>query len=1203
MKRIIYVITLIFSLFAIPAVAEGTKQITMYNMGLEVTSLSETTLKNGDVWAVKAYNRLQQSINEIINYLPGYISQDLQPYIQLSNVKYFDSSQKDCELYFNITADPEKTITFVIKEPKKEYPIKIMPVERESYISTITYLDESGTTSRKEVSYYNGLGYLSQKVEVGIANDHKSVFHPFIYDGLMRNDTKSYLPYSHGTNTEAEDKEYSNNLKEYYKKNNNETTDFFSEKVYEDSPLGRVRQEYGPGSDWRTQEANTQFNYLTNISGNDTLNCLRFEITEKDNQSIDLKAAGNCKSSELYVTRTENEDHLVTLEFKNKFDQVVLNRQIEHNNGSKTKYDTYYLYDEFDNLKAVLPPMVSSQLTIGNSYSSQTFAPLAQYAYLYKYDKRNHCIGIKLPGCDWKYQVYDLADHLILSQTGEQCKVGVCQFSLPDAMGRECITGVCRSIINPFDNPILDSCVECVRTDNPDSYLGYFVNGIPMTSVTVMTAKYYDDYQFKVYNGTSVSNSSLNYETTSEFGEQYETSSKELQTGSATARVDKNGSITGYDYSVIYYDYNGREIQKKSTNHLGGYEKTYTAYNFTGQPVHTKHVHSKNGSDLIEESKHTYDHAGRLSETVQIINEKNTTHLAYHYDDLGNIKSLTRTDGTSTLTTTNTYNIRNWLTSIESPLFSQTLHYTDGPGTPQYGGNISSMTWKTGKELTTRNYQYSYDKLNRLTSANYSEGSAPFTNANRFNEQVTDYDKQGNITGLKRYGQTGQSSYGVIDNLSLTYTGNQLKKVTDSATSSAYADGFEFKDGDNQEIEYTYDANGNLTKDLNKNISDIQYNYLNLPRCIKFKDGSEISYLYSADGTKLQTTHIIAGSTTTTDYCGKVIYENGNPDKLLIEQAYFSLTDKRFHYYLQDHQGNNRVVASLNGTIEEVNHYYPFGGIFASNSSVQPFKYNGKELDTKKGLNWYNYGARQYDPVLGRWHTMDLMAEKYYKISPYTYCLNNPILLVDPNGMWPTWGGISRGFSDALSFTSGAIRAVADNILLGQTSFRETGMYSNASAYNAGQDVGDIISIFAGAAEVANGFEEAVGGVVFSPETAGISLGIAEKGVVDITHGSLMGTSGFTKLFSRKGRVSEGSSNGSGYSKSSGKNEKHSNMKARDAAGQKYQDAKSQYDKLNSKMNKTSEEKKQLKKLENQVKHWKTKQDFSGENHSMNAKK
>ena len=157
------------------------------------------------------------------------------------------------------------------------------------------------------------------------------------------------------------------------------------------------------------QKASTKFSYLSNIAGNDTLNCLRFEMTEKDNQNMELKVAGNCKSSELSVTRTENEDRQVTLEFKNKFDQVVLSRQIEHNNGSKTNNDTYYLYDEFDNLKAVLPPMVSAQLVSGSSYSSQTSASLAQYAYLYKYDMRNRCIGTKLPGCSWEYKAICIA--------------------------------------------------------------------------------------------------------------------------------------------------------------------------------------------------------------------------------------------------------------------------------------------------------------------------------------------------------------------------------------------------------------------------------------------------------------------------------------------------------------------------------------------------------------------------------------------------------------------------------------------------------------------------------------------------------------------------------------------------------------------------------------------------------------------------
>ena len=222
--------------------------------------------------------------------------------------------------------------------------------------------------------------------------------------------------------------------------------------------------------------------------------------------------------------------------------------------------------------------------------------------------------------------------------------------------------------------------------------------------------------------------------------------------------------------------------------------------------------------------------------------------------------------------------------------------------------------------------------------------------------------------------------------------------MDDAVTASAYNGGFEFKDAVKQANEYAYDANGNLTKDLNKNISNIQYNCLNLPSKVTFTDGSTIEYTYATDGTKLRTKHVINGTTTTTDYCGNVIYENGVQKLLLTEAGYLTLADSKYHYYLQDHQGNNRVVIDQNGAVEEVNHYYPFGGIFASTSSVQPYKYNGKELDTKKGLNWYDYGARHYDAAVGRFATVDPMAEKYYPWSPYTYCLDNPIKYIDPNG-------------------------------------------------------------------------------------------------------------------------------------------------------------------------------------------------------------
>ena len=130
-----------------------------------------------------------------------------------------------------------------------------------------------------------------------------------------------------------------------------------------------------------------------------------------------------------------------------------------------------------------------------------------------------------------------------------------------------------------------------------------------------------------------------------------------------------------------------------------------------------------------------------------------------------------------------------------------------------------------------------------------------------------------------------------------------------------------------------------------------------------------------------------------------MIYENGTAKKLLTDGGYVDLTTTTptYYYYLKDHQGNNRVVINSSGSVVETNHYYPFGGLFATNGSVQDYKYNGKEWDDK--TKWYDYGARHYDATLGRWHVVDPLAEKYYSMSSYGYCANNPINRIDPIGM------------------------------------------------------------------------------------------------------------------------------------------------------------------------------------------------------------
>ena len=599
----------------------------------------------------------------------------------------------------------------------------------------------------------------------------------------------------------------------------------------------------------------------------------------------------------------------------------------------------------------------------------------------------------KLPGCDAVRYVYDKADRLIFVQDGNLKGQGRWRFTIPDALGRTVLSGLCSEPL-----PVDGSAVEAEFTGS-GSYKGYAVKvGGTVRALSgsrLLTVNYYDNYDFLGKNGFPAyaydsSMESSGYGTKSD--------ARGMLTGSVTGLA---GDGAGQLYSVVYYDRRSRPVQRQGSNSLGGKETEYTAYNFTGQPTRLRHVHTAQGKAVRTEVRtYSYDHAGRLLTVKHKLDALGEVTLVNNvYDDLGRLQSKSL-HGSAVNKQTYAYNIRNWLTGVSGSKFTQNLYYNTGNGVVKYNGSISSMTWKSGNESTVRGYKFTYDGLDRVLNATYGETASISTNANRFSENVTGYDKNGNIKGLQRYGQLSSTSYGLIDNLTLTLNGNQLSCVEDAVSTAAYGTNTAFVNGASVAGEYAYDANGNLTKDLNKGITDIQYNVLNLPSTVSFSDGSTITYTYGADGTKLRTVHKIGSTTTTTDYCGNVIYENGTQKLLLTEEGYINLTGtQQYHYYLKDHQGNNRVVINQSGTVEETNHYYPFGGVFGTAGNTQPYKYNGKELDTKKGLNWYDYGARHYDAALGRFTTNDPLAEKYYSMSPYTYCADNPVKFIDPNGM------------------------------------------------------------------------------------------------------------------------------------------------------------------------------------------------------------
>lgn len=136
----------------------------------------------------------------------------------------------------------------------------------------------------------------------------------------------------------------------------------------------------------------------------------------------------------------------------------------------------------------------------------------------------------------------------------------------------------------------------------------------------------------------------------------------------------------------------------------------------------------------------------------------------------------------------------------------------------------------------------------------------------------------------------------------------------------------------------------------------------------------------------------------TRDYCGNYIYSNGTLERILTDNGY--IQDGEYYFYIKDYQGNIRIVLNQSNQPIELNSYYPYGALMAATATegTQPYKYSAKELDRENGFDLYDSKARMYDPIIPRTTTMDPLAEKYYSLSPYTWCAGNPINLIDEKG-------------------------------------------------------------------------------------------------------------------------------------------------------------------------------------------------------------
>lgn len=833
---------------------------------------------------------------------------------------------------------------------------------------------------RPVVQYFDGLGRLIQTVQVKAAPSGEDIIQPVEYDGWGRQ-VKEYLPYADmgsaapgSLRTDAYAAQSAFYSPSAVVPGVVRTTSPYSQKFLEFSPLSRPQEQGASGTAWQPGQGHTiRTGYATNASAEVRL----WKVTASG-----LEGGAFYAADELYKTILKDENWIsgkagTTEEYKDREDHVVLKRTWKDEN---TALSTYYVYDDFGDLRYVLPAGAEPDAgTIDQS-------TLDRYCYQYRYDGRRRLIEKRVPGKGgWDNLVYNKTDQVVLIQDARQAQAHIWIFTKYDGLGRIVMTG---EYPDGSDRAAVQTAVDGQSKQwetysGSGSNEGYSNESFPTNYGQVLTVNYYDDYTFP--------NSSA-------FGALPVIRSEMTRSHLTGSKVNVPGS-TAMLLSMTFYDNYGRVIQTRSQNHLGGADSVINTYSFTSELLTSTRYHSSPGSSVTVATRYEYDHMGRKRKTWEKINSGTEVLLAENtYNEVGQLREKKLHNGMQT--TAYSYNPRGWLKSISSPEFSEVMYYEDALSgtTANYNGNISNVQWSFDN-ISQGSFSYSYDKLNRLRS-----GISPGLG------EILSYDRMGNILSLARDGY-GTNQY-------TAYEGNRLISIQGVLNGG-----------------YGYDANGNMTADGPRGIS-IRYNRLNLPEQVS-KGSQGIDYTYDATGRKLR--KVSAGITR--DYAEGIEYKNGTVELVMTEEGVARNVNGtyRYEYTLKDHLGNSRYSFDIyNGALRKIQKqdYYPFG--MASNQFVSGDKnkylYNGKEIQEELGWGAYDYGARFYDPVIGRWNVVDPMAEKGRRWSPYVYGFDNPVRFVDPDGRWGFVIPLLPAIGEALA-TAGAavatyvgIRAVDQHI-------------------------------------------------------------------------------------------------------------------------------------------------------------------------------
>ena len=934
-------------------------------------------------------------------------------------------------------------------------PIEIQPYETVVTGHHVIEYTNNGTGFNRTSTYYDGLGRTSQQIAVGASPSGKDIVAVTLYDCMGRSDSISYLPYavsgngSMRTGIRAEQQAFFQS----YTNNSSDANYAYSLNHYDDSPAGFIDQVSSPGV---YHSANSSLGHPVIMSKG--LNSLR---SLPKASSIDLAAIiqipadsikkysfvnGKVRFDGFYLDRTltvvsrtvESSPgvKIIEREYTNHKGQVV--GKTQRINEKNVRY-THYVYDDFGNLRFIIPYIVDKKIVMLRTTCSPS--KYQNYWFYYNYDTNGDRIEVYNPGQEPIYYVYDNRHRPVLSQDGNQRAKNQWFYTKYDDYDRVLQTSLItttasadniRSSLVDKNGYDIDKAVEslatkilCLSSTQYGDYADYEMR--PKSSRPSITATNNNTVSENAASGLSdgsiepikpidppigpigpiipidttgiieiakekhyltfimpeyLSFQSVENIVTADDLSNENTGLKIYEKLGILPQIEQDAAA--YIERALYYDKKGQLIQSVEKNHLKGFTRISYKYDFVGNVMaaHESYQSGNNANEDIKITYFTYDNFGRLLSESTTLNDSQEATMAYRYDDLGRQNRIIY--GDSVLCTDFSYDMTGRVIGQDNEAFSMDLRYENPlmTGTEaNYTGMVTECTWhQKGMTAGPQTYAYSYTPRGQYAGVHHYSGN---TKTDKYIEQDIQYDVNDNILTLKR-----TENGGLLHNFTYAYTGNQLTTLYNGTDTR----------------QFQYDANGNMTFDSQFDLH-FEYNCLNLTNRI-YNGIESCTYSYLSDGTKLKALNAANHGNI---YLGSLIYRR-NADGLSLYDTGFAggkiiktSNGYAINYYVTDFQGSVRTIVDEQGEIIECNDYYPLGARWDAAQYPRidnSYLFNGKELQANTLFNLLDYGARMYNPYIGRWFCADPAMQLF---NPYVFCGNNPVAYYDQDGRFFWW--------------------------------------------------------------------------------------------------------------------------------------------------------------------------------------------------------